>query len=240
MKKTQKPMVINDLQTFLDFQSVAKLLPDCLLPQILLLILLLSIGSLAQTKRTTWKINDLQKIGKYQTEILGEPKVVKKAIEFDGIDDGIFLDTNPLEGYSVFTIEAVFRPDFGGNKEQRFFHIEQNEAESRVLLEIRVVDNEWFVDTFMKSGENRLPLYAENFKHKIGKWYHLALVYDGRTMKHYVNGKLELAGEISFKPMTTGKTSLGVRQNQVYWFKGAIKKVRITNQALPPKAFIKR
>ncbi len=29
MKKTQKPMVINDLQTFLDFQKVAKLLLTC-------------------------------------------------------------------------------------------------------------------------------------------------------------------------------------------------------------------
>jgi len=31
MKKTQKPMVINDLQTFLDFQNVVKLLLTCLI-----------------------------------------------------------------------------------------------------------------------------------------------------------------------------------------------------------------
>ncbi len=33
MKKTPKSMVINDLQTFLDFQNVAKLLPTYLLTE---------------------------------------------------------------------------------------------------------------------------------------------------------------------------------------------------------------
>jgi hypothetical protein len=198
---------------------------------------LLTLISFTFAQSTAWKINNLQKIGKHKTEIFGNPKVVKNSVEFDGVDDGIFLDTNPIEGFSAFTIEAVFRPDPGGNKEQRWFHIEQNELESRVLLETRLVGDEWFLDTFMKSGENRLPLYAENFKHKIGKWYHVALVYDGSEMRHYVNGNLELTGKINFKPMGKGKTSLGVRQNKVYWFKGAISKVRITNKALLPKEF---
>lgn len=207
--------------------------------QITLLILIFTLISFAQP--TVWKINNLQKIGKHETELLGNPKVVKNAIEFDGVDDGIFLDTNPIEGFSTFTIEAIFRPDADGAKEQRWFHIEQYPvAEVRVLMETRLVGNEWFLDTFMKSGENRLPLYAENFKHPIGKWYHVALVYDGKTMKHYVDGKLELSGEVNFKPMSKGKISFGVRQNKVYWFKGAIKKVRFTNKALTPEKFIKK
>lgn len=190
-------------------------------------------------KSTTWKLNNLQKIGGHKTEILGTPKLVKDYIEFDGIDDGIFLNTNPIEGFSTFTIEAIFRPDADGAKEQRWFHIEQYPAaEVRALMETRLVGNEWFLDTFLKSGDNRLPLYAENFKHPVGKWYHVALVYDGKTMKHYVDGKLELSGEVIFKPMTAGKISFGVRQNKVYWFKGAIKKVRFTNKALSPDKFM--
>jgi Concanavalin A-like lectin/glucanases superfamily len=208
--------------------------------QITILIMFVSIISIAQTKQIIWKINSLQKIGKHKTEVLGEPKVVKKSIEFDGVDDGIFLDTNPIEGFSAFTIEAIFRPDSGGNKEQRWFHIEQYPAaEVRVLMETRLVGDEWFLDTFMKSGDNRLPLYAENFKHKIGKWYHVALVYDGKKMSHFVDGKFEMSGEINFKPMTAGKISLGVRQNKVYWFKGAIKKLKFTNKALTPAKFMK-
>jgi hypothetical protein len=206
------------------------------------IILLISVCSLISVARsTTWKINNLKQIGKHKTEVSGNPKVVKKAIEFDGVDDGIFLDTNPIEGFSAFTIEAIFRPDLGGNKEQRWFHIEQYPAaEVRVLMETRLVGDEWFLDTFMKSGENRLPLLAENFKHKICNWYHIALVYDGKMMKHYVDGNLEMSGEINFKPMGKGKTSLGVRQNKVYWFKGAIRKVKVTNKALTPKRFMKK
>jgi hypothetical protein len=203
----------------------------------IILILLGSVCSFAQS--TTWKINNLQRIGKHKTEILGNPKLIKNAIEFDGIDDGIFLDNNPIEGFLAFTIEAIFRPDANGLKEQRWFHIEQNELESRVLLETRLVGDEWFLDTFMKSGDNRLPLLAENFKHKLGKWYHVALVYDGKTMSHFVDGKSEMSGEINFKPMKKGKTSLGVRQNKVYWFKGAIKKLKFTNKALTPDKFMK-
>jgi hypothetical protein len=195
--------------------------------------------SLTFAQSTTWKINNLQKIGKHKTEILGEPKVVKKAVEFDGIDDGIFLDTNPIDGFSAFTIEAIFRPDLGGNKEQRWFHIEGTDVEHRVLMETRLVGDEWFLDTFLKSGDNRLPLLAENFKHNLGEWYHVALVYDGTEMRHYVNGKLELAGKIDFKPMVKGTTSLGVRQNKVYWFKGAIKRVKISKKALTPEQFMK-
>jgi hypothetical protein len=202
-------------------------------------LLLLLFASFVFAQPITWKINNLQKINKHKTEILGNPKVVDKAIEFDGIDDGIFLDTNPIEGFSAFTIEAIFRPDANGLKEQRWFHIEQNELESRVLLETRLVGDEWFLDTFMKSGDNRLPLLAENYKHPLGKWYHVALVYDGKTMSHFVDGKFEMSGEINFKPMKKGKTSLGVRQNKVYWFKGAIKKLKFTNKALTPKEFMK-
>lgn len=207
--------------------------------QILLIIFLFSLISFAES--TTWKLNNLQKIGGHKTEILGDPKLIKDAIEFDGIDDGIFLDTNPIEGFSTFTIEAIFRPDADGAKEQRWFHIEQYPAvEVRALMETRLVGNEWFLDTFLKSGDNRLPLYAENFKHPIGKWYHVALVYDGKTMKHYVDGKLELSGEVVFNPMGKGKISFGVRQNKVFWFKGAIKKVRFTNKALSPDKFMKK
>ena len=194
-------------------------------------------------KSVTWKIDNLKKIGGNSVTILGEPKIIKtdtgKAIEFDGVDDGIFLNTNPLAGMSEFTVEAVFRPEVGGGAEQRWFHIEGAEtAETRAMLEIRLNGNEWFLDTFIKSGENRLPLYAENFKHPAGIWYHITLVFDGKEMRHYVNGKLELAGNLTIKPMENGQTSIGVRQNKVYWFKGAVRKARFTNRALAPNEFM--
>lgn len=197
-----------------------------------------------QKQSITWQIDNLKMIGGYPVEVLGDPKVIStdkgKALLFDGVDDGIFIDNDPIAGADQFTIEALFRPDAGGLPEQRWLHIEDTEnTETRALLEIRLNGSEWFLDTFIKSSENRSPLFAENFKHPAGKWFHVALVYDGAEMRHYVDGKLELSGKITAKPFGKGITSIGVRQNKVYWFKGAVSKARFTNRALSPDQFMK-
>lgn len=196
-------------------------------------------------KSVTWKIDNLKKIGGQKVEVLGSPQVVKtergKAVLFDGVDDALFINQNPLEGFHEFTVEAVFRPDANGSAEQRWLHIEDAEnTESRTLLETRLVGDEWFLDTFIKSGDNRAALYAENFKHPLGKWYAVALVFDRSEMRHYVDGKLELAGKITRKAFGKGTTSIGVRQNKIYWFKGAVLKARFTNRALLPDEFMKK
>ena len=195
-------------------------------------------------RSVTWKLDSLKKIGGNKVEVFGDPKVIKtnkgKALLFDGVDDGIFVAKDPVAGAEAFTIEAIFRPDSGGGKEQRWLHIDDMEnVESRALLEIRLNDNEWFLDTFIKSGDARSPLYAKNFKHPTGQWFHIALVFDGMEMRHYVDGKLELSGKVNIRPFGQGVTSIGVRQNKVFWFKGAVLKTRFTNRALSPKQFMK-
>ena len=211
----------------------------------LLPIILFVSTSTALSQSVVWELKNIANIGGHTTTVLGQPKVIKtdngKAIEFDGVDDGIFIETNPLAGARAFTIEAWFRPDADGPAEQRWLHIEDLEnVESRALLETRVTKDLWFLDTFLKSGDNRLPLYAENFKHPTGRWYHAALVYDGAEMRHYIDGKLELSGKIAMKPFGRGRVSIGVRQNKVYWFKGAVRKVRFSHKALDPKQFLKK
>jgi hypothetical protein len=214
-----------------------------------LLLLIFALTGFAQNTETrkksvTWKLDNLKKIGGNQVEVLGNPQIIKtgrgKAVLFDGTRDALLINDNPIAGMPAFTIEALFRPDADGGREQRWFHIEDAEnAETRTLLEIRLNDAEWFLDTFIKSGENRSTLYAENFKHPAGAWYKVALVFDGREMRHYVSGKLELTGKITTKPFGKGVTSIGVRQNKIYWFKGAVQKLRFTNRALSPKEFMK-
>lgn len=215
----------------------------------ILIILLSAFAGFSQTgespkRSVTWKIDNVKNIGGHAVDVLGSPQVAKtdrgNGVVFDGVHDGIFVNTNPLAGAIQFTIEAVFRPEAGGLAEQRWFHIEDKEnVESRAMLETRLSGNEWFLDTFLKSGDNRMPLFAENFKHPVGRWYHIALVYDGAEMRHYVDGKLELSGKVVMKPFGKGVTSIGVRQNKVYWFKGAVLKARFTNRALAPAQFMK-
>jgi hypothetical protein len=201
-------------------------------------------SGIAPKKSVVWKIDNLEKIGGHKVEILGDPQVIKtdkgKAVVFDGMDDAVFIRRNPLEGFNEFTVEAVFRPDAGGAAEQRWLHIEDTEnTESRALLETRLVGDEWFLDTFLKSGENRSALYAENFRHPLGRWHRVALVFDGAEMRHYVDGRLELTRRITRRTFGKGVTSIGVRQNKIYWFKGAVRKARFSNRALPPNEFMK-
>jgi lysophospholipase L1-like esterase len=201
-----------------------------------------SAHQVASSTSVTWKINRLDKIGGQAAVTIGNPQVIAtsngKAVLFDGVDDGLVVNTNPVAGAAAFTVEAVFRPDAGGGAEQRWFHVEESGRDNRVLLEIRLTGDQWFLDTFIKSGENRLPLYAENFKHKTGKWYHVALVYDGTTMRHFVDGKEELSGPLFIAPLGAGSTSIGVRMNRVFWFKGAVRKARFTRRALSPQEFL--
>jgi len=195
-------------------------------------------------KQTTWELNTTDNLGGYATQVLGAPRLTEspqgKVMEFDGQQDGIIIDTNPLAEMERFTLEVIFRPDTGGPKEQRFVHLQEASGENRILIETRLTsDNRWFLDTFIRSGETNQTLYAEKFLHSVGEWYQAALVFDGREMRHYVNGVQEMAALIQYQPMKPGQISLGVRLNRVFWFKGAIRKVRFTHDALAPADFLK-
>jgi hypothetical protein len=191
----------------------------------------------------TWQIDNLTKLGGQTPLVIGSPQLIKtaggRAVVFNGTADGLVIDTNPIAGLKAFTVEAVFRPDAGGQKEQRWLHVQGDSRDDRVLLEIRVEGDNWFLDTFIKSGETSRALYAENFKHPLGQWYHVALVFDGQTMTHFIDGKAEMSGPLMIAPLVQGKTSIGVRMNRVYWFKGAIGKVRFTDRPLKPNEFMK-
>ena len=107
------------------------------------------------------------------------------------------------------------------------------------MFETRLVEGDrWFLDTFIKSGQRSAVLYAENHIHDTGAWQHAAIVVDGETMRHFVDGQLELGESLLYEPQSTGRTSLGARINEVHWFKGAIRTVRFTPRALSPDEFL--
>ncbi|MHB9028523.1 MAG: LamG-like jellyroll fold domain-containing protein [Candidatus Latescibacterota bacterium] len=192
----------------------------------------------------TWRINTLENIGESSTSVIGNPRVINPsggmAVLFDGENDGLIVNNNPISGAKVFTIEAIFRPDPGGPDEQRWLHIQEDTGDNRALLEIRLIGEEWALDTFIKSDENELTLYSGDFLHPLGRWHHVALIYDGALMRHYVDGKEELSGPLRIEPLVNGRTSIGMRLNYVSWFKGAVRKARFTPRALRPEEFMKQ
>ncbi len=123
-----------------------------------------------------------------------------------------------------------------GEFEQRFLHLGLPNGD-RALIELRLtLGKNWYLDTFLESGDQKLALIDPAQQHPAGAWYWVALRYDGKLMSHYVNGVLEKAGDLAISPLPPGETSLGVRQTLVSWFHGAIREVRFQDAPLPPEA----
>jgi hypothetical protein len=202
--------------------------------------------AVAQAKPVVWSFTRPDKVGGVSTEVLGEPRPVAgpggKALAFDGQDDGLVVPLHPLAGAAAFTIEAVVRPD-GGRFEQRWLHLAQDAEDAgvsggtRMLFEVRVVEDAWYLDAFVKGPGYSQTLIAPERRHPVGRWAHVAQVCDGRTYACFVDGALQAQAEIAFRPQGAGRTSVGVRLNRVDWFQGAIREARFTPAALTPAQF---
>jgi enterochelin esterase family protein len=197
-----------------------------------------------------WKFDRIDQIGGHKTTVLGHPRVIDspvgKAVEFNGVDDALLVDVHPLAGAERFTWEIVFRPDAGGAPEQRFFHMQEKDrktgadTETRLLSEIRVIDGRWCLDSFAIAGGQSRALLNRERLHPLGVWYRVAMVYDGRELRNYVDGVLEGSGGVHLIPQGPGHSSIGVRINKVNYFKGAVSLARMTRAALPPEEFLKK
>lgn len=194
----------------------------------------------AQNEVEVWRFDRLDRLGTHPTTVQGHPRVVESrfgpVVEFDGVEAALFVDVHPLAGASTFTWEAVFRPD-GGSRAQRWFHLQEAGSQNRMLFEIRVVGDRWFLDSYNFSATGEATLMNRQSLHPLGEWYHVAVVYDGRVLRNYVNGVLDGAEEVSLAPQGPGRTSVGVRINLVDYFKGAIHSARFTRRALAPGEF---
>jgi hypothetical protein len=178
---------------------------------------------------------------------------VGRAVLFDGVDDALFINNHPLAGAARFTVEALFRPD-GGDFEQRWLHLAERDpvtgrvtnvdpktkadTNSRFLFELRVVGSEWYLDAFVNGpGYSRALMFPDKL-HPLGRWYHVAQIYDGTEYRSYVNGVLQGSAPIAFTPQGPGRAAVGVRLNRVNYFKGAVRQVRFTPRALAPAEFL--
>ncbi len=190
-----------------------------------------------------WNFDSITQIGGHAVTAEGRPHLIStpagKAVQFDGVADALFLDVHPLAGAATFTWEVIFRPDAGGAAEQRFFHFQENAAETRMLFEIRVIAGSWCLDSFALSGAESKALMDRGKLHPLGVWHHAAAVYDGREYRNYVDGVLEGAAEVHLAPQGPGRTSIGTRIDRRDYFKGAVLAARMTNRALPPADFLK-
>lgn len=232
--------------------------PATIVGGLLLSLCSLTVSAQRPPEPVTWTFDRLDKIGGVATKVEGSPKVVDtplgKALQFNGVDDAIWIEQHPLAGMATFTFEAIFRPD-GGAFEQRWFHLAERDPKTqllaspehpkgpdttpRFLFEIRVVDNQWYLDAFVGGPGYNKPLMFKDKLHPTGRWYHVAQTYDGKTYRSYVNGVLQGEADIAFKPQGEGAASVGTRINRLNYFQGAVRLARFTPRALTPAEFLK-
>lgn len=190
---------------------------------------------------TEWILSSMIRDQHLGVSIKGKPGISKckygDAVVFDGSTDAVFIDEMPLSGLEQFTVEMIFNPSIGGNFEQRFLHCGEPQGD-RVLLELRSTESDWYFDGFIKVADQNCALINPELLHPLNKWYHVAYVIDNGKIATYVNSKIELEGQIIMTLVKGNVTSIGVRQNEVSWFKGAIYKIRVTPKALMPSDFM--
>jgi hypothetical protein len=97
-------------------------------------------GQQPETARpVVWSLDRLDLVGGHKPEVLGLPSLFDspkgKALLFNGSDDALFIDTNPLSGLTQFTAEVIFQPFVEGPKEQRFLHFQEDGSENRLLMD---------------------------------------------------------------------------------------------------------
>jgi hypothetical protein len=195
-----------------------------------------------------WIFDSMTTVGGLPVAAEGGPTLVDSpwgaAVKFDGVDDALFIEEHPLAGASTWTIEVLIRPD-GGVFEQRFMHLAETETPApgqapvgtRFLFEIRVVENEWYLDAFTKGPTYNHTLIFPEKRFPVGRWFHVAQTYDGTTYRSFVDGVLQGEAPLAFTPHGPGRSSIGVRMNRVSWFNGAIREARFTPRGLTPDQF---
>jgi len=213
--------------------------------RIIAAVLAMAASILAQPSPTvsTWRLDNLREIGGVAVQVIGAPAVVSTAIgpaiQFNGVGDGLLLDRNAVEGLSQFTIEVLFAVDAEGPVEQRFFHAQEMAGDKRALVELRLNDRRWALDSYLRHGDAQVTLLDPSKTHDADGWHVSSTAFDGTTLKHYVDGVEQGSGTVAFRALGRGRTSIGVRQNRVSWFKGRIHTIRISPAALPAAQLLK-
>jgi hypothetical protein len=229
-------------------------------------IVALAVPAVAQ-QAITWRFDNLTKIGDTQVTTVGNPQLIDtsigKAIHFEGhgntnssnakssnqtgnpSGDALFLNAAPLSGDATYTFEVIFRPSSKGAPAQRFFHMQDNTSQSRRMFEIRVVNNQWCLDTVgidLRNGpeQHGVTLVCDAAHlHPLDRWYAVAATYDGKTLRGYVDGELQGEIAVTLAPLPPGTTSVGTRIDKRDFFSGDIYSARFTPSVLSPADFLK-
>jgi hypothetical protein len=152
------------------------------------------------------------------------------ALEFDGIDDYLEVpDSNSLDIPDEITIEAWVNPDSMDDYES-FVH-----KDNAYVLQFAPGNNGYLRGILWLPS---LTILDDTTTQLLtGKWYHVALTYNGSVMKLYVD-EIEVASKnvsgniaVNSNPLYIGYNPRDPSNPDHWWYDGIIDEVRISNIA---------
>lgn len=160
-----------------------------------------------------------------------------KAISFDGIDDYVNVPHSLTLDPAMITVESWFYlPAYpSGSNDNRRWIINKNYHEwTEGHYALMLINNQ--VGAYLNIGGTKNDVYGINSNISGGislnKWYHLAMTYDNKTMKLYLDGVL-VGSKFINKTRIAGTypLAIGKRQDNYLFTNIIIDEVRIWNIA---------
>lgn len=165
-------------------------------------------------------------------EFAGKPKwvdgVFNSALEFDGVDDHVVVsDDNALDLTDEITMMAWFSPNEALTSRRLMV---KNDS---IFIIFDFGNSKDSIDFLVKPDNKFAESTTTDWE--IGKWYHFAGTFDGKTLRVYVDGKLEGEGANNI-PITPSDLDLWIGGDDfgrpTDHFPGKIDEVRIYDKVL--------
>lgn len=145
------------------------------------------------------------------------------ALSFDGVDDYVTIPTIPTS--SQITIELMFNPLSVGSTKNLCWGYTTN----RFIL---TVETNLTMKWFMTIGGVGIGYKTTSLLYNMNAWNHVAITYDGATIRFYLNGVQDPATFAATGTSAADAFYLGTNYNHTTsFFHGSIDDVRIWNVA---------
>jgi fibronectin type 3 domain-containing protein len=152
------------------------------------------------------------------------------ALTFDGTNDMLQVpDANSLDFTTAMTLEAWVNPSAAGGGAWRTVILKEQPSALVYALYANLDSNRPSVHAYTTSEFDT----RGTAQVAAGAWTHLAGVFDGLTLRLYVNG-VQVSSRAVVGPLTTSTGALRIGGNSIWgeWFAGKIDEVRLYGRAL--------
>ena len=191
--------------------------------------------------QSIWRIDNLDAHRRPRGEGGRRARVVVQtdagpAVEFDGADDGLVLDVESARRAARVHHRGRLssrQPTARGTALPALRR--RRHSENRALIELRMLPGgRWCARHLPAARRRRLTLLDRERTHPAGR-----VARGGADLRRQDDDALRgrrarrARGDVAFTPLAAGRTSIGVRQNRVSWFKGRIRAVASRRRCWP-------